>query len=664
MSFSDLLSRILSWRIDAALLALCGAGAMLVLWIQCRRMRASARLANLATVAIAVLVGAGIHLAEGAGEDAKVGLRRTIEGLAPTYAAETRLLRVQKVTLDTPPTDPTYLAIIEAQKRWQRANPNIADVYVFARRADGKIVLLVDSETDYDHDGIFSGEREERTPIGEVYDEEDAMLEQAFAGQRTFHEAPVTDRWGTWMSAFEPILDDQGRVHSVLGVDYPATGWNAAVLRARAFVLILMGCMLLVVTGGTSFAFVFAAKARSEAAGSERSRFLAHMSHEIRTPMNAILGYAQLLSDDDLTDEERLEHTATIRRCGEHLLSLLNSVLDMAKLESGQMQVERIAFDLRGLCEDVLAIARPLAAAKSLQLEFARAQDLPSCVRSDPGKLRQILLNLLGNAVKFTPRGTVRLTVTLETAGAATPTGWVRFTITDTGIGIDRAALARLFKPFVQADASVARVHGGTGLGLAISLHTARLLGGTLVATSTLGRGSTFTLRVPLERADHADAAVSGGGSQGSGTHAFGAVPAEPAPEPAEPAPTSAIRVLLVEDGKDNQRLVRSVLTKAGMHVEIVENGAECLTRVFDTNGPRPDVILMDVQMPVMDGRTATQKLRAAGIAIPIIAITAHAIDQERALCLAAGADDFMGKPIELRHLVATVRRIAGAPQA
>ena len=385
------------------------------------------------------------------------------------------------------------------------------------------------------------------------------------------------------------------------------------------------------------------ARRAAQEASRLKSEFLAHTSHEIRTPMTALVGYTELLGDPDLSPAERAEGLATVRRNGEHLMTIVNDILDLSKIESGRMTIERMACSPFALVAEVAAVLRPRAAHDGLDVEVGYRSPLPETIETDPTRLRQILLNLVGNAIKFTPRGSVRLEV-----GPVEDTR-LCFEVIDTGIGLDAEQQARLFTAFSQADASTTRRFGGTGLGLAISKRLAGMLGGDLRVRSLPGEGSTFTLTIDvgslagvrlLDRPPEVRAAAE-------------------RPEPsADERQALRGRILLAEDGLDARRLLARHLRAAGAEVETAENGlvaCELALRAADAGTPY-DLILMDMQMPELDGYAAAARLRAAGYRGPIVALTAHAMEDERARCLGAGCDGFATKPILRRTLIEVAR--------
>jgi PAS domain S-box-containing protein len=389
------------------------------------------------------------------------------------------------------------------------------------------------------------------------------------------------------------------------------------------------------------------AKQEAEAANLAKSEFLANMSHEIRTPMIAILGFADLLADPAQPDQRRRECLEIVRRNGEHLLSVINDLLDISRIEAGRMSVEPLHCSPWEIVNDVVSLLSIRAKDKGITLEARLEGPAPNEVHTDPTRLRQVLTNLIGNAVKFTERGGVRVVMRMEEPDRAREaSGTLCFDIIDTGIGIDPEQLERLFKPFAQADSSMARRFGGTGLGLSISSKLATLLGGRISVTSQPGRGSTFTLRLDLNT--FADSTLG---------HAS---PADEQTRPAAgtttgAAPALGASILLAEDGPDSQRLLSFILSSAGATVEVAENGRIAVEKVFAAKraGRAFDLILMDMQMPELDGYAATRALRQGGYAGMIVALTAHANSDDRDRCLEAGCDDFATKPIDRETLVA-----------
>lgn len=395
----------------------------------------------------------------------------------------------------------------------------------------------------------------------------------------------------------------------------------------------------------------------AQAANRSKSEFLANMSHEIRTPLTAILGFAELLNDgsgEKVSPAERARHVETIRRNGEHLLSLINDILDLSKIEAGRMTVERIQTDVCRTLEDVRGLMGMRAQSKGLELSVVADGPLPAAVVCDPVRLKQILVNLVGNAIKFTEQGRVTVRVRLE--GAPTDSRLV-FDVQDTGIGMTAEQCSRLFGAFMQADTSTTRRFGGTGLGLRISRSLAQMLGGDVTVASRSGVGSTFTVVIPAGEVRQTDLVRYD-------PHRGGAASSTP-DSAGQAAGTLAGRsMLLVEDGPDNQRLIAHHLRRAGGTVRIAGNGVEALKVLSElgwrggeaTVAPPFDLVVTDMQMPEMDGFTLAAKLRSMGWTGPIIALTAMAMEGDAARCMAAGCDGYATKPIHPSNLLTTCR--------
>jgi signal transduction histidine kinase/CheY-like chemotaxis protein/CHASE1-domain containing sensor protein/HPt (histidine-containing phosphotransfer) domain-containing protein len=379
-----------------------------------------------------------------------------------------------------------------------------------------------------------------------------------------------------------------------------------------------------------------ALKAKADAASRAKSDFLSNMSHEIRTPMNSIIGMAYLAARRAEEPKQR-DYLDKIHHAAQHLLGIINHILDFSSMEAGKVELELLDFTLEALTRSVAGQLGAQAAARGLVLAFDVDPELQRPLRGDPLRLEQVLVNLVGNAIKFSERGKVHVRASVErTVGADL---LVRFDVEDNGIGIRPDDLARLFAPFEQVDPSPTRRHGGTGLGLVISKQIVELLHGTISATSTPGRGSTFRFTVPLKVVPAAHPAA--------------------APEQPGPGTLDGLAILLVEDNAFNQLVAREVLEEAGARVVVAGDGAEALARLAEH---RVDCVLMDVQMPVMDGIEATRRLRADRrfADLKVIALTANASLDDQARCLAAGMDAFLTKPAAPDTLVATIARTLG----
>jgi PAS domain S-box-containing protein len=383
------------------------------------------------------------------------------------------------------------------------------------------------------------------------------------------------------------------------------------------------------------------ARDAAEEASRLKSSFLANMSHEIRTPLSAVLGYSELLAQHDIPASERRDYADRVQRNGEHLLALVSDILDFSRIESGRLDVSAEPMVLCELVDDLEREHGSAAREKGLSFEVAWSGALPpgQLFVTDPTRLRQVLTNLLSNALKFTADGAVALDIDADTSS-----GTIRFQVVDTGIGIALERVSALFEPFRQADETITRRFGGTGLGLAISARLANLLGGTLRAESEPGKGSRFVLELPLTTAE---------------------APVR-RPEPAEARDRSEARsqagdcrVLVVDDTADLRKLMVRFCEDLGVRTDTAVDGVDAMEHVAEAAGPYK-AVLMDMQMPVMDGYTATRRLRAEGYDGLIVAMTAHAMRGDREKCLEAGCDDYLAKPVTRASLTKLFERYCG----
>ncbi|MBN1345087.1 MAG: CHASE domain-containing protein [Phycisphaerae bacterium] len=403
------------------------------------------------------------------------------------------------------------------------------------------------------------------------------------------------------------------------------------------------------------------AKLAAEDANRAKSQFLANMSHEIRTPMTAIVGFADILLDADLSASDQLNAVQTIRRNGEFLTEIINDILDLSKIEAGRLEVRRVRCSVVELLSDIESLLRVRAQGKGLSLRFEFDGPAPSAILTDPTRLREIFFNLIGNAIKFTETGGVRIVTRSVKGDDGKPERVIQFDVIDTGIGIQPDQMDRLFEPFQQADSSLTRKFGGTGLGLAISRRLARMLGGDITVRSRPNEGSTFT--VTIASGDLTD--VQWLESPSCVLSVEAAI--ETGAQPPTTIELTGRRVLLAEDGPDNQRLISFHLRRAGCEVTLAENGQAAVeTAMRASKEGRPfDVILMDMQMPILDGYGATRTLRDKGYDRSIIALTAHAMATERDKCLAAGCSEYASKPIDRDALLALIaQQISREPTA
>ncbi len=427
--------------------------------------------------------------------------------------------------------------------------------------------------------------------------------------------AKGTPKW--WDVQVSPVRDPQGKVMRLLSVSRDITDRKEFEQQLQE------------------------AQHLAEAANRAKSDFLANMSHEIRTPMTAILGYSDLIASR-LEDPDDLQCIETIRSNGRFLVEIINDILDLSKIEADKMELAPERVSPESIIADVISLLEMRAREKNIVLSAEVSGDIPETIQTDPVRLRQILLNLLGNAIKFTEVGSVRLL-------ARSDCGRQRmiFDIIDTGIGIQTEQLSKLFQPFTQADASVTRSHGGTGLGLTISKRLATLLGGDLYVESWPERGSKFT--VEIDTGDLAQVPLIRSTVDRSNAVAI---------EAEGPLPSICCTALVVDDRREVRYLAQHFIEEAGGKVLVAQNGAEALDLLASDAGLAVDLVVMDISMPIMDGYTAARTLRERGFERPIIALTANAMQGDREKCLEAGFNDYATKPLDRRLLVEAINRL------
>jgi len=483
--------------------------------------------------------------------------------------------------------------------------------------ARGRSVGEVIGKTDFD---IFS-----RPHAEAAYNDEQQVIETGEPMRAKIERETFEDRPDAWVSTMKmPLRDERGEIVGTFGISRDVTAQIEAEQERNRI----------------NAELAIARDAALEASNL-KSAFLANVSHEIRTPMNGVLGMTELLLDTALTSEQRA-WVVQIGSSGEQMLGILNDVLDLSKIEAGRLELDVADFDLLAAINHTCAIASAPARNKELELEVRFVGSVPRWVRGDARRLMQIVLNLVTNAVKFTPEG--KVTVTTSARVSSRGRSFVRIEVQDSGIGIEPGFLDHLFDPFTQADVTTTRNYGGTGLGLAISRELVEMMGGTISATSEPGVGSTFHVEVELERARAAGHEADAGPAE---TNAWAVAP----------------HVLVVEDSPVNQLVVSQALERIGCRSDVVADGERAVAAV---QREHYDAVLMDCNMPVMDGFEATAAIRGLDSdarRVPIIAMTARAMDDDRSRCLAAGMDDYISKPLRRLTLEQTLHRwIPSAP--
>lgn len=545
-----------------------------------------------------------------------------------------------------------YDRLVRPLRSFQASATNIAYIYTIVLDGD-QVRFVIDPTPPGDKDGDG---KEDHSNLWDPYDAQNpAMLTALRGGIPAICDEPYSDAWGTFLTAYHPILKADGTCVGVVGVDCSIDKYQK-VMAAMSN----SGMWAMLPALGVSFvaaSLVFAGRlitdrerARREAAehhtttlqqslaessrkalqlADARSRFVSAVTHELRTPMVAILGFIDLLQESTTDEPTRQNHIATIRRNSEHLLTVINDLLDYSKIEAGKMRLERLPASPSEIVHEVVSLMDLKIKSKGIDFIVEGIDQLPAFVSTDPTRIRQILLNLLSNSQKFTSQGAITLRARYDAANST-----LAFSVADTGIGMTPEQASKLFGAFTQADESTSRRFGGTGLGLNISKKLAVALGGDLVVETKQGEGSTFTLTTHSPIAD---------------------APIAQSKLPAQSHDISGVTVLLADDAIDNRKLLAHHLSAAGARVLQAEDGQQALDVLATPQGADIAVILMDMEMPVMDGYEATRRLRLAGERRPIIALTAHSEEAALRRCLDAGCDSVATKPIRKTDLLVII---------
>jgi signal transduction histidine kinase/CheY-like chemotaxis protein len=702
-------------------LACCSVLVMLGLTMKVRRWQKPLRFLVVSWLVLLGMLLAGMYSVNHVAYVAKDGLRNNLSGLAKSFAIALEDAGHEKVTLETPDDDPLYWKIIDMMSNWQKQIPAAASIYTCRKNAEGELVFICCPPADLNRDGQFLGENEELIPKGTIYefDSEEDIREilDAFKGKSGFNNVPVKDDWGLWITASEPLFDETGeRVDAVLGVDFWGEDWNAAIHNATFWSqLFLLSAVILFfavqvfiiqqrnvedrLTEYTAhlekiMEELVAAKKEADVAAQTKSYFLANISHEIRTPLNAILGGAEILVNLDVgrtVEEDRTQLVDMMRKSSKNLTTLIDDVLTFSSIDMKRIVLESVSVHLRRLIEDVkMMVGSNLAEKPALVFKMEYGESVPDIIFCDPVRLRQVLLCLINNAIKFTHAGNVtvrcsvfqppnnveqkneilpaltnRIILNPQIAHAKGLRGithvtelfesqtilnhWstldmsqvisgnkliLQIAVSDTGIGIPPEQFEVLFKPFAQIDNTSTRKFGGTGLGLSIVKGLVQLMRGTIHVESKLGYGSTFSILLPVDV------------SHESLERAPPPEQTEQNTEEAKP-PLQGYNILIVDDTLVNRLVVESKLRDMGAKTQSAPNGQIAIDMVAEADQQQLpfDFIVMDLQMPVMDGFEATSTLRQKGFAKPIVALTANKDSDAQAL--ASGCNRVLLKPAD-----------------
>ena len=595
----------------------------------------------------------------------------------------------------SPLTDPVYERITQIIVDTAKTIPDIGSVYTLRDYSDEEYIFIVCPEMDANKDGYIDPEIEGIAPPGETYPIEGIDPIPPDVREPVIMTTPVTDRWGTWFSATIALYRPDGTREGYVGVDYPVTVWQRNINQTQIFYSLFLLVVLtmyffciiqvtrlhlasaeqMVLSDNLHRAVEELTEANNMAEGAARAKnyFLTNMSHEIRTPLSAVLGFAEIIGRRLLEycpPEQAADNQQTldlIEKSSSDLLTIFNDILDFSKVDTSQVEIEWVPTEPRKIMEEVRSVIAPRLKEKpNISFHFNADDSVPHLVYSDPTRLRQILGNICGNAIKFSDHGAILFNCrwrtfanTLEnvneikdtyghTVNTAyfsndTPITLLQFIVQDEGVGVPEAIRPKIFHPFIQADGSLTRKYGGTGLGLAISKHLAELMGGDITIESEEGVGTTVRVTLAAEEIQHPSTATSF-----SGIVLLNDVI----------KPLSGMNILFVEDGKVNQIVIAKMLQDVGAMVQIAENGKLGIEAVERAKRNQEfDVILMDMQMPVMDGYEATFRLRQSGFTRPIIAVTAHALTGDMEKTLQAGCNAYISKPVDRSKLIDMILR-------
>lgn len=531
----------------------------------------------------------------------------------------------------------TYINLINSEKKWIEKEKNFyLDIYTIRKNAFDQNILIVDSETDYDQNGRFDGDREQRTPIGEVYEKELLALEKVFSThQAAFDDVIYTDKWGTFVSGFYPIFDKKGQLDAVVGVDFDANKliWEAAFENLISSLLIISFYLTWMSYLYNQYSSILFYKSLEESLRKNeeslkfQKQFVATVSHELRTPLNGMTGALNLIEFEKLNPNE-LENMRIIRQCTNVLTDIVGDVLDLSKIESGQLSLEKKETNVVETVTNIRILFAKQMIQKGLKFDIEIDDQLNEYVfLTDELRLRQVLINFISNAYKFTVFGQIKLSAKLLSIGENKSI--LQFKVSDTGVGFNLEQEKRLFKAFSQADASITRKFGGTGLGLVICKNLIEMMGGELYFHSKPNYGSTFIFTIQ-----------SGFKNQIKKSPLL-------VDQKIEKTNFYDLKVLVADDVMVNQVVLSKTLNKLGYKVELAANGIEVLER-HETIGF--DLIFMDCQMPLMDGFKATKEIREIEQKrnlnpVFIVAVTGNSTAEDQKNCFDVGMNHFLAKP-------------------
>lgn len=578
---------------------------------------------------------------------------------AETAATMISYERVEQLTATAVDSDsPNYEYLREQLIATRAVNTDCRFVYLLTV-VDKRMVFLADSELTTSAD---------YSPPGSEYNEASDALRQIFIDGKAFIEGPLSDEWGTWVSGLAAVRDPaSGQIVAVLGMDIAARDWQVAVTRTRltgmgitlAILMVMYALFYALQTSAKAAERVYLAEKQAkeavESVSLAKSQFMAYLSHEIRASVNGILGLRELL-ETTLLDRQQRDYVVAIDYSARSLLTVLNDVLDFSKIEANKIIVENVDFAFRPLLEGMKKMLQAAAINKGLELVTAIDQSIPQILGGDPARLQQVLLNLVGNAIKFTDAGRVEIKAACLSQDANTVQ--VKITVADTGIGLEPDEMDKVFQPFAQAESTNSRKYMGTGLGLSISASLVKLMDGDIGVASHKGEGSVFWITIPFRSVASDSAACLDESILSTPVAPAEQLPAWLAQPIALAAENQAANVLIVEDNPVIQQVLISQLRHLGLTPEVAGNGPEAVQKAL--NGDYK-LIFMDCGLPVLDGMAATRLIRdkeaVSGRHIAIIALTGRSLPDELQQCLAAGMDDVLVKPVSVQELRQMVER-------